>query len=183
MRRSAFKMFHIVSRVANEEAQISADLTRWPFVASAAGNFQPAHKHTIVRGVPLFSIAFSFPVKAFTPLTCTGIERSVMQRSLLPIKLPEDRTATLQYGTCAREALVHIASETSCLPWRIEGIRYEKLERRSTYKLQFIALVNAYSLSSSPRITSITTIHFCNAERYRSVRTYWRLLSNECCHW
>lgn len=105
MRRSAFKMFHIVSRVANEEAQISADLTRWPFIAGAAGNFQPARKHTIVRGVPSFSIAFPFPVKAFTPLTCTGIERSVMQRSLLPIKLPEYRTATLQYGTCAREAL------------------------------------------------------------------------------
>lgn len=107
MRRSAFKMFHIVTRVSNEEARISADsdLTRWPFVAGAAGNFQPARNHTVVRGVPSLSISFPFPVKAFIPLACTGIERSVMQRSLLPIKLPEDRTTTLRYGTCARETL------------------------------------------------------------------------------
>lgn len=83
MRRSAFKMFHIVTRVSNEEARISADsdLTRWPFVAGAAGNSQPARNHTVVRGVPSLSISFPFPVKAFIPLACTGIERSVMQRS------------------------------------------------------------------------------------------------------
>lgn len=97
-----------------------------------------------------------------------------MQGSLLPIKLPEDRTTTLRYD-------IHVASETSCPPWRNEGTRFVKLERLKRYKLQFIALVDAYSLSPSPRITSTTTIHICNAERYGSVCTYWRILSNECC--